>query len=74
LLSHRQIIAATVLGAAQRMQTESGDPDVMPPAAVGGDFERRLQEAHPRNVERGARLGWAAIQPEVAQWAANIVD
>jgi tetratricopeptide (TPR) repeat protein len=67
-------VAATVLGAAQRMQTESGDPDVMPPAAVGGDFERRLQEAHPRNVERGARLGWAAIQPEVAQWAANIVD
>jgi len=67
-------IAATVLGAAQRMQAETGDPDVMPPRAMGGNFELRLQEAHPRNVERGARLGWAAIQPEVAQWAANIAD
>ena len=61
-------IAATVLGAAQRMQAETGDPDVMPPPAVGGDFARRLKEAHPGNVERGARLGWTAIQPEVAQW------
>lgn len=67
-------IAATVLGAAQGMQAETGDPDVMPPPAVGGDFARRLQEAHPGNVERGARLGWTAIQPEVAQWAANIGD
>jgi len=39
---------------------ETGDPDVMPPRAMGGNFELRLQEAHPRNVERGARLGWAA--------------
>ena len=67
-------IAATVLGAAQRIQAETGDPDVMPPPAVGGDFQRRLQEAHPGNVDRGARLGWAAIQPEVAEWAAQVPD
>lgn len=65
-------VAATVLGAAQRMRAETGDPDVMPPAAVAGDFERRMQESHPGNVERGSRLGWTAVQPEVVQWAATI--
>jgi hypothetical protein len=56
------------------MQAETGDPDVMPPSVLAGNFEGRVQEAHPLGVARGARLGWAAIQPEVAQWAANIAD
>jgi hypothetical protein len=56
------------------MQAEAGDPDVMPPPLVGQGFEQRLQETHPRSVDRGARLGWAAIQPEVAEWATNIAD
>jgi predicted ATPase/DNA-binding SARP family transcriptional activator len=67
-------VAATVLGAAQRMQAETGDPDAMPPPAVGAGFEQRLQESHPDNVERGRRLGWIAIQTEVEAWAARTLD
>lgn len=67
-------VAATVLGAAQRMQAETGDPDVMPPPAVGAGFEHRLEDVYPDNVERGRRLGWLAIQAEVEAWAAGALD
>jgi predicted ATPase/DNA-binding SARP family transcriptional activator len=58
-------LAALILGCADRMIREVGDPDVMPPAWIAGDFEERLRAAHPNQIARGDAAGWDGIKDEL---------